>query len=134
MPESTSISPSRRRLAAQFARYATGLLLLAMFVGTHMPASFSPAVSYSDKVIHALAFLSLTLSLLISWELSAGVLRPQHYFAVWLFCTLYGAFDEITQIPVGRTCDGLDWLADLGGILTGLVLYRLLRPLLSRLI
>ncbi len=134
MPASTSIIPSRRRLAAQIARYATGLLLLAMFVGTHVPGSISPAVPYSDKVIHALAFLSLTLSLLISWELSAGALRPQHYFFVWLFCTLYGAFDEITQIPVGRTCDGLDWLADLGGILTGLVLYRLLRPLLSRLI
>ena len=113
MPASTSIIPSRRRLAAQFARYATGLLLLAMFVGTHVPGSISLAVTYSDKVIHALAFLSLTLSLLISWELSAGVLRPQHYFFGWLFWTLYGAFDEITQIPVGRTCDGLDCLADL---------------------
>ena len=134
MPESTSIIPSRLRLAAQIARYATALLLLAMFVGTHMPSSFSPTISHSDKVLHALAFLSLTLSLLISWELSTGVLQPQHYFAVWLFCTLYGAFDEITQIPVGRSCDGLDWLADLGGILVGLVLYRILRPLLSHLI
>lgn len=134
MPESTSIIPSRLRLAAQIARYATALLLLAMFVGTHIPSNFSPEITYSDKVIHALAFMSLTLSLLITWELSAGVLRPQHYFAVWLFCTLYGAFDEITQIPVGRVCDGLDWLADLVGILVGLVLYRLLRPLLSRLI
>ena len=134
MPASTSIIPSRRRLAAQFARYATGLLLLAMFVGTHVPGSFSSGITYSDKVLHALAFLSLTLLLLLSWELSAGVLQPQHYFAVWLFCTLYGAFDEITQIPVGRTCDGLDWLADLVGILVGLVLYRLLRPLLSHLI
>ncbi len=134
MPESTSITSSRRQLAAQFARYATALLLLAMFVGTHVPSSFSPVVPYSDKVIHALAFLSLTLSLLISWELSAGVLRPQHYFIVWLSCTLYGAFDELTQIPVGRNGDGLDWLADIGGSLAGLVLYRLLRPLLSRMI
>lgn len=132
MPELTSIIPSRLRLVAQFARYATVLLLLAMFVGTHLPASLSPGFSYSDKVIHASAFMSLTLSLLISWELSAGVLRPQHYFAVWLFCTLYGAFDEITQIPVGRVCDGLDWLADIAGILAGLILYRLFRPLLSR--
>ena len=132
MPESTNIIPSRLRLAAQIARYASVLLLLAMFLGTHLPASYSPGVSLSDKVIHAVAYMSLTLSLLISWELSTGVLQPQHYFAVWLFCTLYGAFDEITQIPVGRTCDGLDWLADIGGILVGLVLYRLVRPLLSR--
>lgn len=132
MPESTSIIPSRLRLAAQFARYATVLLLLAMFVGTHLPSRFTPGITYSDKVIHAMAFMSLTLCLLTSWELSAGILQPQHYFAVWLFCTLYGAFDEITQIPVGRSCDGLDWLADIGGILVGLILYRLVRPILSR--
>jgi len=132
MPESTNIIPIRLRLAAQVARYASVLLLLAMFLGTHIPASNAPGISLSDKVIHAVAFMSLTLSLLISWELSSGVLQPQHYFAVWLFCTLYGAFDEVTQIPVGRSCDGLDWLADIGGILVGLVLYRLIRPLLSR--
>ncbi len=132
MPESTSIIPSRLRLAALVARYASVLLLLAMFIGTHIPAEIVPGFSYSDKLLHASAFMSLTLSLLISWELSVGVLQPQHYFAVWLFCTLYGAFDEITQIPVGRSCDGLDWLADIGGILVGLILYRLVRPLFSR--
>jgi VanZ family protein len=132
MPESTSIIPSRLRLAALVARYASVLLLLAMFIGTHMPGRIAPGFSISDKLIHASAFMSLTLSLLISWELSAGVLQPQHYFAVWLFCTLYGVFDEITQIPVGRSCDGLDWLADIGGILVGLILYRLVRPLFSR--
>jgi VanZ family protein len=60
------------------------------------------------------------------------VLRPQHYFTVWLVCTLYGAFDEISQTPFGRSCDGLDWLADIVGIIAGLTLYRLVRPLVSR--
>jgi VanZ family protein len=132
MPESTSIIASRLRLAALVARYASLLLLLAMFIGTHLPSSISLGISVSDKLIHATAFMSLTLMLLISWELSTGVLQPQHYFAVWLFCTLYGAFDEITQTPFGRTCDGLDWLADIAGILVGLTLYRFARPLVSR--
>jgi VanZ family protein len=103
-----------------------------MFIGTHMPGHVSPGFAFSDKLIHVLAFMTLTMLLLASWELSAGILQPQHYFVVWLFCTLYGAFDEITQIPVGRVCDGLDWLADVGGILVGLILYRLLRPLWYR--
>ena len=132
MLESTSIIPSRLRLAAQIARYASVLLLLVMFVGTHLPTGFEPGFALSDKVVHAAAFMSLTLLLLLSWELSVGLLQPQHYFAVWLFCTLYGAFDEITQIPVGRSCDGLDWLADIAGILTGLILYRLVRLIFSR--
>ena len=132
MPDTTNVVSSRLRVAAQFARYATAILLVAMFIGTHLPAQFSPTISYSDKLLHFLAFMTLSLSLLASWELSAGILQPQHYFAVWLFCTLYGAVDEITQIPVGRVCDGLDWLADIGGILVGLILYRLLRPLWYR--
>jgi VanZ family protein len=128
MPETTNVMSPRLRVAAQIARYATAILLLAMFIGTHLPANLSPGFTVSDKLIHFLAFMILTMCLLTSWELSTGILQPQHYFAVWLFCTLYGAVDEITQIPVGRVCDGLDWLADVGGILVGLILYRLLRP------
>jgi VanZ family protein len=132
MPESTSIIASRLRRVAQYARYASLLLLLAMFIGTHIPSSISPDISVSDKAIHATAFMTLTISLLLSWELSRGTLQPQHYFAVWLFCTLYGIFDEITQTPFGRTCDGLDWMADIVGIIVGLTLYRSIRPIVLR--
>ena len=132
MSDTTTAMSSRLRIAAQFARYATAILLVAMFVGTHLPSQVAPGLTFSDKLIHFLAYMTLTMSLLTSWELSAGILQPQHYFIVWLSCTLYGAFDEITQIPVGRVCDGLDWLADVGGILVGLILYRLLRPLWYR--
>lgn len=117
------------RIAALVAKCITLGLLVAMFIGTHLPAHVSPGWSFSDKVIHFFAFMTLTICLLASWELSTGVLQPQHYFAVWLFGTLYGVFDEITQIPVGRVCDGMDWLADVAGIVIGLIIYRLLRPL-----
>lgn len=104
-----------------------------MFVGTHTPSSVSfYNFSYFDKVIHIGAYMLLTISALVSWELSIGELRPQHYFTVWLCGTIYGAFDEITQTAVGRHCDGLDWLADIAGIVIGLTVFRLARPLMYR--
>jgi VanZ family protein len=29
---------------------------------------------------------------------------------------VYGALDELLQIPVGRHCDLWDWVADMGGV------------------
>lgn len=126
--------PRLRRMAL-VARWFTGLLLLAMFLGTHLPvpASMAQGVAGNDHVLHFAAYMALTICLLASWELSTGILQPQHYFSVWLFGTLYGAFDEITQIPVGRVCDGMDWLADVVGIVAGLTIYRMVSPPLMRL-
>jgi len=105
-----------------------------MFIGTHVPLSGAPGFSNHDKLLHVSAYMMLTVSLLASWELTAGMLQPQHYFVVWLFGTVYGAFDELTQIPVGRVCDGMDWLADITGIVIGLVVFRITRPLMYRFI
>jgi len=126
------IQPAWKKIyrAARFARYATLCLLIAMFVGTHLPQGMESTVSHSDKLIHFSAYMVLTIMALASWELATGILHPQHFFVVWLCGTLYGAFDEVTQIPVGRSCDGMDWLADVVGIVTGLIIYRVTRPLL----
>ncbi len=118
--------------AAAVMRVATMGLLVAMFIGTHIPSPLQTEISANDKMIHFWAYFSLSLFLLTSWELSIGRLKPIHYFTVWLVCTLYGAFDEITQIPVGRTCDSMDWLFDVMGIITGLIVFRLVRPLIYR--
>ena len=131
--QDTAINYSLRlQRAARIARYGTVLLLLAMFVGTHIPSQGISSFSVSDKVLHLTAYMALTISILTSWEFSTGLLRPTHYFTVWLFGTIYGAFDEITQIPVGRSCDEMDWLADILGIVIGLTLFRVFRPLLYR--
>ncbi len=132
MSHSDKIHLPRIRRVASWARRATALLLLVMFVGTHLPTVHLPSVSHIDKLFHFAGYLALTVSLLTSWELTTGILRPQHYFTVWLLITLYAAFDEVTQIPVGRTCDGLDWLADIAGIVVGLTLFRISRPLIYR--
>ncbi len=128
-------SLDRRRCLARFARYATVLFILAMFAATHFPAHALPRqVATLDKVLHCCVYLMLAFSVLTSWELTIGQLRPHHYFTVWLVGTLYGAFDEITQIPVGRHADVRDWISDIAGIVLGLTLFRLLRPLLYRLV
>ena len=132
MSKSMAANP-RLELAARFSRYFSVLLLVAMFVGTHIPTENVPGIGMSDKLVHFGAYLALSLSVLVSWELSVGVLQPPHYFAVWLAGTLYGAIDEITQTPFGRTCDGSDWLADVAGLIVGLILFQIVRPLIYRL-
>lgn len=137
MPDLESPAFDRLRRIARIARYATVIFLLVMFTATHIPIPVS-AITYHvgslDKVVHCLIYLMLTFSALTSLELSIGLLRPQHYFSIWLIGTLYGAFDEATQIPFGRKCDPMDWLSDIFGIVLGLILFRLLRPLLYRLV
>lgn len=110
----------------------TVAFLLAMFVGTHMPARAEAFMSNTDKILHFMAYFSLAMFLLISGELTIGPLKPIHFFSVWLACTLYGAMDEITQIPVGRDCDVADWVCDVLGATAALTVFRIVRPLLDR--
>jgi VanZ family protein len=126
-----NVSPCRR--VATYMRYVTIVLFVAMFVSTHTPATIHYGVAHGDKFVHLCAYLTLSFSMLASWELAKGPLLPINYFVVWLACTIYGAIDEITQIPVGRVCDGVDWLFDVMGVIAGLVLFRILRPLVYRL-
>jgi VanZ family protein len=129
-------NPNHFRRLAALARIATLTLFVALFLGTHLPVpeTISNEVADHDKLLHYWAYLSLSLALLTSWELFIGRLQPVHYFVVFLVGALYGAFDEITQIPVGRTCELMDWVFDVAGFTTGLVLYRVLRPLLFRMV
>jgi VanZ family protein len=112
------------------------MLALVYFVmlsiATHVPAPNVNSSTFPDKWLHFGGYAVLTMCVLAGWELTIGVLQPKHYFAVWLVGTLYGAVDEITQIPVSRTCDVNDWAADVLGIVCGLLVYRLARAAISR--
>jgi VanZ family protein len=120
-----------RRLAF-VAWCLTVAFLLAMFVGTHMPARAETFLANADKILHFSAYFLLALFLLVSGELTLGPLKPIHFFSVWLACTLYGAMDEITQIPVGRSCDMADWMFDVLGVIAALIVFRVVRPLLGQ--
>lgn len=128
MTESTmNLYESLQRRAAR-ARTLAAVYLVILFVGTHIPTpDVGVDVSGLDKVLHLSAYAVLTFAVMLGWELTVGALAAKHYFAVWLVGTVYGMFDEATQIPVGRTADMNDWLADVAGIVLGLFAFRLCR-------
>jgi VanZ family protein len=134
MQELTGPPIDRIGRAALLVRILSIGVFIGMFVGTHIPFVGAPSISHMDKVLHFSAYLLLATCLLASWELTSGILQPPHYFMVWLVVILYGLFDEITQIPFGRQCDGLDWLADVAGTVAGLILFRIARSWMYRLI
>ena len=128
MPLSKNINRFQR--IARRARTLALVYFAILFVGTHIPSTAVPSTNFWDKGLHFSGYAVLTICVLAGWELTFGTLQARHYFAVWFAGILYAAFDEWTQIPVGRTCDMNDWLADVLGVVGGIVIYQLLRPLL----
>ncbi len=127
MPHARStISARLSRLAAR-ARTLAAVYLVVLFIATHTPSTPRARITLSDKFAHFGAYATLTLCVLVGWELTIRRLEPKHYFAVWLVGTMYAAMDEFTQSFVGRSSDFNDWAADVLGILAGIVVFRLIR-------
>lgn len=133
MPHSVTTSDRLRRLASR-ARTLAIVYTLVLFTATHLPSVPTFSYSWSDKVEHFGAYAMLTFFVLLGWELTIGVLQAKHYFAVWLAGTLYAAIDEVTQIPMGRTCDINDWASDVLGIVAGLLVFVWMRGWLYRML
>ena len=132
----------RGRKTNRIRWYGTALFLcywLALTVGTHLPR-VPQVIVFShgwDKLWHFLAFAGLAYLACIAWTMQPhSALKLPQFGIVLLAFSLYGALDEITQIPVGRTCELADWWADVFGTLTGVLLFiatsavgrRIVRP------
>jgi VanZ family protein len=130
MPDQRTAAARLRRFASR-ARTLALLYLVALFAATHVPIP-EGAVGESDKLYHFGGYFALTLLVLAGWELTIGVLEAKHYFALWLVGILYAAFDEFTQIPVGRDCDPNDWMMDVLGVVAGVVVFQFVRRALYR--
>jgi VanZ family protein len=96
-----------------------------VFVLAHIPI---PQLVYkagvSDKGLHFLVYLILTF--LLWFAVSPNKKVSWRKTAVWwvLFVVIwYGVVDEVLQSYVGRTCDVMDFFADLAGTLAGLILF-----------
>ncbi len=103
------------------SKAALAVYWLAMFAGTHYPKPEQISPNVSDKLLHFGAYAGLTLLLVFV----VVVRRPLRWRdGVWmsLLLAVYGALDELLQIPVGRHCDIQDWIADMGGVGAALVL------------
>lgn len=115
-------------------RIATILLVcywVVLFVLTHIPQVPMPKIKNSDKFMHLGAFA--VLSFLLAWAIPTRVQYPYAH-TIWalLLAIAYGAFDEFTQIPVGRTADIWDWVADSSGAVVGVIIYLISRKLLIK--
>ncbi|MEZ6064706.1 MAG: VanZ family protein [Planctomycetaceae bacterium] len=91
-----------------------------IFLLTHIPIPSTGGPSpVPDKLIHFIMYGGLGV-LLPAWK---GWDRPIHWREVGgllLVIIVYAVVDELLQIPVGRTAEWLDGVADLLGGATGL--------------
>jgi hypothetical protein len=98
-----------------------------LFVLGHIPI---PQVVYeakvSDKSLHYLAYLILVFLLWFAISPDKKVnWRKAGPWWILLIVVLYGIVDEISQGYVGRNCDILDFLTNLAGSTTGLILFTI---------
>ena len=105
---------------------ATICYWVVLFGLTHLPPDRLPHTPGSDKLHHFLAYCLLCFILGATLWQAFPSRRRLIPLAVLLVAAVYGGFDEITQILVGRDCELNDWLADISGAATaGAVLYAL---------
>ena len=123
---------SKRDLYTKISQLVLAGYWIALIVATHLPPTtpFLPGQTI-DKLVHALVYTLLAGLLASAWELAAGVLMLRHLFWTWVVVAVYGALDEITQIPVGRECSFWDWSADAIGAVIGLALFVAVRRLIA---
>ena len=117
-------------MAVSLRRKLTIILLLiywpVIFILAHIPVpSLVRKAGVSDKAIHFIAYLALVFLL---WFAISPVRkvnwRRATVWLVFLITICYGVIDELLQgVVVGRSCDAIDFLADLEGVLTGLALF-----------
>jgi len=104
-----------------------------LFIGTHLPpnSKLLEKVHGNDKAIHALAFAGL--SFLMAWAIPTDKVRLHKNTLLAAFATVvYAAMDELLQIPVGRTADWNDFVADCIGVLVGLTIYTIARAIIIK--
>ena len=104
----------------------TALYWVVLFVMTHLPPKRVPHGPGGDKLHHFGAYLVLTFLLGGTLWMVFPARRRLMPLLVVLAAMAYGAFDEVTQIAVGRACELNDWFADVAGAASaGAALYLL---------
>ena len=121
--ETTESDSSQESGRPRLGRRVLGVVLaaywVAMFLGTHVDiAPPGPEVPNSDKVVHFLGYCGLA-TLFAFWVATERRLTLKVVLGIMLTLAAYALFDELSQIPVGRECDVMDWVADMLGASLG---------------
>ncbi len=99
------------------------LYWLLVFTGTHLSKAPQVIETSSDKVLHFSAYTGLAFLLSLNVWLHRGTFGWAQRLAVVGLGSAYGVIDELTQIPVGRDCEFLDWVADTAGSAAGMAIF-----------
>lgn len=98
---------------------------------THMPKEPHELEQFKDKTLHTAGYFMYAAVIYtaasITWPRFNGLA-----LLVVLALALWAAADEITQPIFGRTCDILDWRADMIGAVTAVVILSILRLIARR--
>lgn len=133
-PPATTSLPRRllatlwRWLALYPGRVLVATLVLA-FIVTHIPPLTEPTHDPVDRLIGRDKLFHLVGFTVISWLVMNWLIRHRPPLAAalltFIFCAVYGAFDELTQPAFGRGAEWGDWYANLIGTLIGMTIYAL---------
>lgn len=105
---------------------------MLLFVSTHIPLDSKPDVVIPpDYVLHFVAYAFLALLCAVAWSMRRA-LGLREFTVLVVLLSAYGAADEWTQTPVGRDASVGDWIANLVGIVVGLLLYRVAASRIGR--
>ena len=99
-----------------------------VFFFTSLPGNKVPNLSISDKLEHFIAFGFIGGLLYLTFLIQNKIKLVKKYTFVSTFVTisLYAALDEIHQLFIPRrSCDIIDWLFDLAGAISVILLVKL---------
>ena len=96
---------------------------------TSLPGTDLPDLSVSDKIEHILAFwgLAILLKFALIIQNKYSNLKKHSSLYTLLIIGTYAALDELHQLYIpGRSCDILDWTADISGAILAVLLISLI--------
>jgi len=102
---------------------------IILFTATTLPMKELPSIALGDKVNHFSAYLLLSVMLFLTLIFQRRNILLQKYAAQFalLIASVYGVLDEIHQLFIpGRSAEVLDWAADTGGALIGVIIITIL--------
>jgi len=95
------------------------LFFLAIITAASLwPAAYLPPVPGSDKTHHFISYAALMLP--------TALKKPRHWFLIALFFLSFSGAIELIQPYVNRYGEWLDMLANAGGIVSGIIIARLI--------
>lgn len=116
-PTIPALTGSLHNLVRRWVPVALAGYWLVLFTATHVPIPATLMDNGKDKIQHFLGYGTLAVLLTLTLRVRGWASWTRIVLATIAICMLYGAFDELTQPFVNRSCDITDWFADSLGAL-----------------